>query len=55
MKKARKQPINATTPDAARWITRMSHKEMQMPMKGREGARKSLFDAKAAAIATEGF
>jgi hypothetical protein len=33
----------------------MSHKEMQMPMKGAKALRKSLFDAKAAAIATEGF
>jgi hypothetical protein len=55
MKRARKQPINATTPDAVRSITPMSHEEMQMPMKAREALRKSLFDATACAIATEGF
>jgi hypothetical protein len=32
-----------------------SHEEMQMLMKAREALRKSLFDAKAAAMATEGF
>jgi hypothetical protein len=53
MKKARKQPINATTADAVRPITRMSQEEMQMPMKAREALRKSLFDAKAAAIAID--
>jgi hypothetical protein len=53
MKKARKQPINATTPDAARPITRMSQEEMQMPMKARDALRKSLFDAKAAANAID--
>jgi hypothetical protein len=53
MKKARKQPINATTLDAARPITRMSQEEMQMPIKAREALRKSLFDAKAAAIAVD--
>jgi hypothetical protein len=31
------------------------HEEMQMLMKGREALQKSLFDAKAAAIAWEGF
>jgi hypothetical protein len=31
------------------------HEEMQMSMKGREARRESLFDAKAATMATEGF
>ena len=53
MKKARKQPINATTPDAARSITPMSQEEMQMPMKAREALRKYLFDVKAAANAMD--
>jgi hypothetical protein len=59
MKKARKQPINATTADPVRSIPRMSQEEMQMPMKAREALRKSLFDAKAAAnaidVAGQGF
>src|ERR1700754_469926 len=54
MKKARKQPINATTLDAARLFPRtFSLRKMQMSMKGREALRKSLFDAKAAAIAID--
>jgi hypothetical protein len=32
-----------------------SHEEMQMLMKAREALRKSLFDAKASAIARQGF
>jgi hypothetical protein len=55
MKKARKQPIYATTPDAARRSRERSLEDIKMPMKGREALRKSLFDAKAVAIATEGF
>jgi hypothetical protein len=53
MKKARKQPINATTADAARPIPRISQEEMQMPVKAREALRKSLFGAKAAANAMD--
>jgi hypothetical protein len=53
MKKARKQPINASTPDAARASRERPHEEMQMSMKGREALRKSLSDAKAAAIAID--
>jgi hypothetical protein len=33
----------------------MSQEEMQMPTKGREALRKSLFAAKACAFPTEGF
>jgi hypothetical protein len=53
MNKARKQPINATTPDTAQSIPRMFQEEMQMPLKAREALRNSLFDAKAAAIAID--
>jgi hypothetical protein len=53
MKKARKQPINATTAAVARPIPRMPQEEMQMPMKARKALRKSLSDAKAAANATD--
>jgi hypothetical protein len=53
MKKDRKQPINATAPDTAQSIPRMSQEEMQMPLKAREALRKSLFDRKAAAIAID--
>jgi hypothetical protein len=53
MKKARKQPINATTADPVRSIPRMSQEEMQMPVKAREALRKSLFGAKAAANAMD--
>jgi hypothetical protein len=53
MKKARKQPIYATTPMPRGRSGERSHEEMQMSMKGREARRESLFDAKAGAIAID--